>query len=67
MTNYIDPNQPDSEIASRVRSRIAKDKEDADDLARRMLFGSRSTYNGSPEALKRMASKAGRPLPSEDT
>lgn len=62
MTRYIDPSSPDDMTGD--RQQIKRDKAVADEVARQTLFSGESTYNGSPAALRRMAARAGRPLPN---
>ncbi|KRE37975.1 hypothetical protein ASG73_10300 [Janibacter sp. Soil728] len=58
---YIDPTKPDTDSGNRAQ--IHRDKAEADDLARQVLFSGTSTYRGSPKALRRTAARAGKPLP----
>jgi hypothetical protein len=60
---YLDPNTPDPDLNR--RRHIERDKADADDLARQVLFSGQSTYNGSSQALAKLASRAGKPLQEE--
>jgi hypothetical protein len=58
----IDPHLPDKHVAK--RSQIERDKAKATEFDRVNFFGSRSKYVGSPEALRRLSNKAGKPYNS---
>lgn len=54
---YIDPRAADLEVERRSRLRITKDKAEADDIARQMLFSGQSTYVGSKDGLARLRAR----------
>ncbi|GAA1751106.1 hypothetical protein GCM10009710_33600 [Aeromicrobium alkaliterrae] len=62
---YVDPHSPDPVVTS--RHQVEREKARADDLALQMLFSGRSTYRGTRAALRRLATRAGKPTPQTDS